>query len=371
MQGKTLLLNTTDLTAYRISKGALVSQNDANVKTMKFDTFEKAVRLSRSSLIKAGMALMCLSPSIVFVRLREGKGYAWASRVHVQHSGEYSVITDVQLLGEDILLLWPVPMAINWFLICKERVRLETNIACSMIVEYPPNMDRVQFFQSDFEVDGKVDACDLTVAQRIFIASLVPDLPPFATRQLSDDWCERMCDVDKRNFANHLLDERGITRNARDVHATVRGPPRTPFERKHRRLHRSRVVLDLPDELVGRIVCHLLVEVLSNVEAAVSVVAQLCAVSRQFRECTQGAVHHMVTRVHRVAHTLLGPTPSNPAHVQSVLWESGITLRHALATPIDNWCTYVRLRRALAQQQGDVRTGDQMHAFQRRALLWD
>ena len=390
-----LLLNPADLAVYRVSKEALVSKDDENVVTVNFDTFEQAARRSHSSLIMAMAAHFpslseCCAP-IVFIRLREGKGYAWASRVRVQHSGQYHVIPDVHILGEDLLLLWPVPMAINWFLICKERARLQPSSTFSTIVDHPPNMGRAQCFQSDFEVDGKVEASDLTVAQRIFIASLAPDLPAFATRIHTDDWCKRIRDVDANNFTNHFLATRGTARNTRGALVVVNGTPKAPVKSKRKRLHASRVVLDLPDELVGRIVCHRLAEVLSNVEAAVSVVAQLCAVSRQFRDCTRDAVDGMVARVCRVGHTLLGPTPSQPAYVQSVLWASGITLRHAFATIFNpdqcrggrikaatwwqggrvNWRAYVHLRRCLAKLPSPPPIGGQMHAFQRRALLWD
>lgn len=392
-----LLLNPADLAVYRVSKEALVSKDDANVVTVDFDTFEQAACRSHSSLIMAMVAQGCVGACytpIVFIRLREGEGYAWASRVRVQHSGQYRVIPDVHILGEDLLLLWPVPMAINWFLMCKERSRIQPNVTFSTILDHPPNMGRTQCFQSDFEVDGKVEARDLAVAQRIFIASLAPDLPAFATRLHTDDWCKRVSDVDEYNFTNHFLATRGATsrrRWAREALGAAAVAKEAPLKTKRKRVSASRVVLDLPDELVGRIVCHRLAEALSNVEAAVAVVAQLCAVSRQFRDCTRDAVDQMVARALRVGHTLLGPTPSQPAHVQSVLWASGITLRHAFAPIFNpdqcrggrtkaatwwqggrvNWRAYVHLRRRLAKQPSPFPIGGQMHAFQRRALLWD
>ena len=44
--------------------------------------------------------------AIVFVRLRDGKGYAWASPISVMHAGEYPIASSELLLGKDMLLLY-------------------------------------------------------------------------------------------------------------------------------------------------------------------------------------------------------------------------------------------------------------------------
>lgn len=372
-----LLIDPSSVSVYRVSRTELENIESAEHPTpMSFDSFEQAARLSYSSIIMetAGFPkfLRVRIRTIVFVRLRDGKGYAWASPVRVSHSGQYPAIRKEKILGRDILLLWPMPMAINAYLNFKERARLNPNLlSLQTVINHPPNMQHAQRCPDDFVLEGKVAMRDLTVAQRFFIASLAPNLPAFALRQSADDWWKRLCESDASNFQHTLVSFSDALRvKFRPSHAVF--PPVVRLHNPPRKRKRcGKVLLDLPDELVARIACIRISEDMGAIEHLVFTVASLSAVSHQFRVCTHDLVEGMIWQVQLAARTLGSCASVDPRRVQDDLWASGLTLRHAFG--LSNAChpcfhAYVHARRRLLAQEGN---GGQPSAEERRAILWD
>lgn len=376
-----LLIDPFDFSAYRVSKMALENVEAVERATpMPFRAFEHAARTSYSTLIMETArypTFRVRTNAIVFVRLRDGKGYAWASPISVLHAGEYPIASSDLILGKDMLLLWPVPMAINAYLNFKERERLRPGIqSLSSVLEHPPNMQHAQRCPDDFELEGKVAMRDLTLAQRLFIASLMPNLPPFALRQSPDDWCKRLCVSDAANF-EHAFASVSDQWRMKPVNVNDVFPPdlvaRIEARKAPKRKRGGRVPLDLPAELIARIACIRISEDMGSIRHMCVTVAKLGAISQQFRTCTHEVLERMLVRVQACPFTLMhaGVNRDNPKRVQQILWAAGLTLRFTFAlgtSPFTHNCTYIRARNALVQ--GEM-NGGQPTGEQRRAILWD
>lgn len=358
-----LIIDPADLSVYRLPDDAATNAHGARVHTISFDKFEEAAHQSYSNLILAsaqGAGHLIRAGSIVFVHLKGNSNtYAWASRICVHHTYEYPHVQD-WTLGDDFLLLWPVPMALHTWLGAKERARAVGHAAdmdapSRLLVEHPPSLCQ-QKGLADIAHEGKVEPCDLSVAQRYFVASLMPNLPHFALRQSGDDWCQRLKECEPpvskpRKVASRIAPSTNLF--------ALPMPPPT----------RGIVTPDLPDELISRIVSLRLSEDLRAIETAVATVSRLGAVSRQFCACTRDTVERMLARVHPLCMQMNKHHPKSPAWVQSMLWASGLTLRCAFALDLDQWSVYVRQRRALvSHERGASEPGD---AAKRHALLWD
>ena len=352
-----LIIDPADLSVYRLPEDAITNVNGAPVHTISFSQFEKAAQQSYSNLIlepRQGTEPCIRASSIVFVHLRgNANTYAWASRICVQHTYEYPNVHN-WTLGNEFLLLWPAPIAIHTWLSFKERARICNNnldVPSLMVVDHPPALSQLKGLAGIAHV-GKVEPCDLTVAQRFFVASLRPNLPRFATRQPGDDWCSRLSKT-----------------NATAKKYPCAAPSAKRATSSMTPLTRGTVALDLPDELIGRIVSMRLSEDMCAIETAVTTVARLSAVSRQFCACTRDATRRMLDRVHPLCMQLHGPHPKSPAWVQAMLSAAGLTLRCSFALDLGKWHVFVRQRRALAGQEcGASRLDD---ATKRHALLWD
>jgi len=377
-----LLLDPTDFSLYRVSKRTVENWEAVwSVSDMAFDAFEKAAHTSYSSLIMETArypTFRVRARAIVFVRLRDGKGWAWASPMRVKHSGLYqSVLGEEKMLAKNMILLWPLPMAINAYLNFSERYRLNPSaVGMRTVLDHPPPLQHAQRCPGDFELEGKIAMSDLSLAQKFFIASLRPNLPAFALRQSADDWSRRLCEADGSNFAEVFasVSDQWRTKPVRvdDVFppALVARTEASKRRRHKRNAPRSRVSLDLPDELVERIVCMRISEDMDRIEHMAATVVSLNAVSHQFRVCTHNVVTQMLAHV-RTAVGLLCRHPSvDPRRVQADLWASGLTLRFAFslcAAQQPCFIAYVCVRRFLASQE---RNGGQPSAAQRRAILW-
>lgn len=377
-----LLLDPTDFSLYRVSKTTVENPEAVwSVSDVPFDAFEKSAHTSYSSLIMETArypTFRVRARAIVFVRLRDGKGWAWASPMRVRHSGVYqSVLGEEKMLAKNTILLWPLPMAINAYLNFSERYRLNPSaMGVRAVLDHPPPLQHAQRCPGDFELEGKVAMSDLSLAQKFFIASLRPNLPAFALRQSADDWSRRLGEADGSNFAAVFasVSDQWRTKPVRvdDVFPTAL-VARTEAKKKRRHKQnapRSRASLDLPDELVERIVCMRISEDMERIEHMAAAVVSLNAVSHQFRVCTHNVVTHMLAHV-RTAIGLLCRQPSvDPRRVQADLWASGLTLRFAFslcAAQQPCFIAYVSVRRFLASQE---RNGGQPSAAQRRAILW-
>ena len=154
--------------------------------------------------------------SLVFVRLAQDRGWAWASRIRVAHHRQLP-ITDLHI-GEEFLFLWPVPMAINAYINFKEAARRSIALATldedqdalmtfvDAVKAHPPSFAFLpqQFRDHDVETLREVRAKDLTVPQRLFVASLAPHSTAFATRSPADKWSDTMRAQDQKQLDRFL-----------------------------------------------------------------------------------------------------------------------------------------------------------------------
>lgn len=358
-----LLIDPADLTVYSLPDSAIANRDDPlrARHPIPFKAFEEAANKSYSNLILAAAqgSRPCIRPeSIVFVRVKKSDGgtaHAWASRICVDHTCDYPVVDD-WTLGEDFLLLWPYPMAIHSWLGFKERARdpvAHVGGAGRMVVDHPPSLCAKKQL-ADVAHGGVVEFRNLTLGQRYFVASLRPNLPRFALRQPEDDWCTRLSDAEARVMQPCF--DRCHRAPATAASEAWRMQPTSPpaaqaFARSRPPPERGAAPLDLPDELVGRILSMRLAEDLGAIEEAVAAVEALSRVSRQFCECTRDAATRMLARVQPLCMQLQGQAPASPAWIQIMLWASGLTLSSAFTLDLCKWPVYVRTRRKLRKHE--------------------
>lgn len=358
-----LLIDPADLTVYSLPDSAITNK-DGPLRArhlISFKAFEEAANKSYSNLILAaaqGSRPVLRPESIVFVRVEKGDGgtaYAWASRVCVNHTYDYPVVHD-WTLGEDFLLLWPYPMAIHSWLGFKERARdpaAHVGGAGRMVVDHPPSLCAAKQL-ADVAHEGVVEFRSLTLGQRYFVASLRPNLPRFALRQPEDDWCTRLSEAEARAMQPRFDPRHRAPATAASEAWRVQ-PTSPPAAQASARLRpppeRGGAPLDLPDELVGRILSMRLAEDLGAIEEAVATVEALSGVSRQFCECIRDTATRMLARVHPLCMQLHGKAPVPPAWIQIMLWASGLTLSSAFTLDLCKWPVYVRTRRKLRKYE--------------------
>ena len=372
-----LIIDPTDLSVYRVPSKALTNVEGNNRRlprrAIPFRAFEKAALESYSAIILAswqcsgggsgggggggGASPRLNAESIVFVRLEGTKGYGWASRVHVQHTNEYPYLAQGQKLGSDFLMLWPVPMAVHIYLSFKDRARhgqIAVDDLAQMVLDHAPSMTHGGPSKPVFENEGRVAWADLSLAQRLFVASLAPELPPFARRQPHDDWSERLSEghASSSSSTSSLLSSPSSLTRQSDV------------------LLRRNAPLDLPNEIVGHIVRTRLAEDLMGIEEAVASVAQLGAVSRQFCACTRDALEVLLSRVSWIGTAAISAYNGQPTRVRYMLWASCLTLHRVYRLDAHpTWYDYVRERRGLPN--GICWTHNKSRdARKRLALLW-
>jgi len=122
-------------------------------------------------------------------------------------------------------------------------------------------------------------------------------------------------------------------------------------------------LLNLPDDLLERIISVSVSECLNDVRELQALVPGLITVSAQFRRATWSVVDHMLERVARAAASLLTDNPREPLEVQAVTQAAGLSLQHALKIVPGDWPYYLRLR----TQRSMVGTES---GCRRRELLW-
>lgn len=369
------LIDPEDLTVYKLPRSAFTSFETDIPKDppISFGAFEAAAQKSYSTLVQVAAqgGRPCIFPgSITFVHLKDANGaaagYAWASPVCVAHCHEYTFLPN-RFLGRDFLLLWPYALAIHAWLSFKERQRFDPHLdaAGRMLANHPPSVLQKKGL-ADVAHEGEVAPRDLASHQRFFVASLRPNLPRFALRQPEDDWCKRLRETEAGALVRQLNAQVSAPWRMRPVQP----PPAQAFSHLRPPPKRGNAPLDLPDELVGRIVSLRLAEDLAVTESAVAAVAALSSVSRQFHECTRDVVARMLARVQPLCLQLHGPDPPPPAWIQIMLWAAGLTLRGAFAPELGKWPSYVRERRKLlAHERAQWR--DPGDGAKRHALLWE
>ena len=143
--------------------------------------------------------------TLVFLRLRHGKGWVWASSISVANDGRFPV--EEPTLGNNFFFIWPVPVAINAYLEIKDRRRRQiggANRFFDLVMGHPPCFsfvpNRAAPLQHTLPTARRLASEQLTVAQRLFVASLVPHASPFALRGAADKWCARLGQRDRTQF---------------------------------------------------------------------------------------------------------------------------------------------------------------------------
>ena len=304
--------------------------------------------------------------TLVFLRLRQGKGWVWASSISVANDGKFP--TDEPVLGNNFFFIWPVPVAINAYLEIKDRKRQQiggANRFFDLVVAHPPCFSFVpnkpDALQHALPTARRLTSQQLTVAQRLFVASLVPHASPFALRGHQDKWCARLGQRDQTQFE--------AWRATNGPHPPAGHPAErgeTPAARVSRRARRKAacLLMALPGELLEHVLSFYLSTRIHDVGQLQAVVADCTAVSRQFRSATYSVVMRMLERVTGVARSLLDDRPTEPLEVQAVVHAACLTLRHALVLHPGDWKGYLAHRRSAAIRANSVASE------QRHRLLW-
>ena len=364
-----LLLDSTNLSVYEVADESLCHWADPP-PSITFERFETTARSHFCSIFLAAQypAFRVGAETLVFVRLAHGRGWAWASRIRVAVYDELPIAE--ALIGEEFLFLWPVPMAINAHLNFKEKARRSNggnpHLAAfvSAIEAHPPSRAFVpqQLKGHAIETVREVRAKDLTVSQRLFVASLTPHTTAFAARSPCDKWTDSL----------HIEDELHLHRFLRADQGADGAPTAGPALRTRARRRRRRRAFDLPDDVVERVAAIHLSRSMERTAEMRLAVAQLRSVSPQYCRATDAALRHMLGTITAAAHSLLGPSPREPGEVQAIVSAAGLTLRHALAPGSTHWRGYVRARQELEERDNRApRMAPCLPAHKRWELLWD
>ncbi len=380
-----LLLDSTNLSVYEVADETL-SHWAQLPPPITFARFEATARSHVYGLFLAAHmpSFRVGAETLVFVRLAHERGWAWASRIRVAHHDQLP-IKDV-LIGEEFLFLWPVPMAINAYINFKEAARRSLALATlgeetalmmnfvDAVRAHPPATAFLpqRFREHAVETVREVRAKDLTVPQRLFVASLMPHSTAFALRSPADKWAERLHTQDQMQLDRFLQKHKVAPAIAPGTGPTLRvRMQRQPQQHHGQRRRRQRCVFDLPDDLVERILSIHLAGSMADVEEMQSAVASARLVCRQFHRTTNASVTRMIVAVTGAARSLLGVCPREPAEVQTIVHAAGLTLRHALTLQPPKWRSYVRRRRVLERYDRRVpHASVGVVARDRCALLW-
>lgn len=369
-----LLLNSVDLSVYEVAE-EVVSHRARLPPAISFERFESTARSHFYGLFLAAHlpGFRVGAETLVFVRLSHGRGWAWASRICVAHRNELP-ITNVHF-GDEFLVLWPVPMAINAYINYKDRARrfpaeqdeaAQTGFAAA-IKAHPPSTTFVpqQFWEDSIETMRKLHVNDMTVSQRLFVASLTPHRTPFSPRLPSDKWAETLRAQDQMQLHRFLQkrqpDEKHQEENAIKARKQLVAVART---------RRRSCSLDLPDDLVERILSIHMAQNMECVAEMHETIARARLVCQQFRRTANAAIRCMLSTVATAAHSLLGNCPREPVEVQFVVRAAGLTLRHALALHPGRWHSYARRRLVVEKRDGVRIEASRMCPRHRCALLW-
>jgi hypothetical protein len=382
-----LLLDSTTLAVYEIDDAALVMPN-ALPPPVAFEYFESAARshLHNPSHMALFPAFRIQSKTLVFVKLANGRGWAWASRIRVVHGDEFPIRCGS--IGGDFLFLWPAPMAINAYLSFRDRwwrtfaTEWPEEVArfALHVQRHPPSMSSAVGPRAGgaVGVGRKLRAMDLTVAQRLFVSSLAPHTAVFAVRSRTDRWSETLGDEDRRHLYHFSATATATAATAAAAAAATGARARCLQRRRRRGGGAARSAFDLSDDAAERVACVHLAQSMASLAEMGGAVAQLRLVSQQFRRATDAALQQLVRAASGAACSLLGDYPREPVSVQAVVHAAGLTLRRALALKDgDGWRAYARARAQVERCDG-ARLGPEPEgaaarervARERKRLLW-
>ena len=137
------------------------------------------------------------------------------------------------------------------------------------------------------------------------------------------------------------------------------------------RTRRRGCSLDLPDDLVERILSIHLAQSMERVAEMHEAAVRARLVCQQFRRTANAAIRCMLSTVAVAAHSLLGSCPREPDEVQLVVRAAGLTLRHALTLHPGRWHSYARRRLFIEKRDGArIEPATRMCPRHRCALLW-
>lgn len=371
-----LLLNSTDLSVYEVAEEA-VSHRARLPPLISFERFESTAHSHFYGLFLAAHmpSFRVGAETLVFVRLPRGRGWAWASRICVAHRNELP-IANVQF-GDEFLVLWPVPMAINAYINYKDRARrfsaeqdqaAQTEFAAA-IKAHPPSLAFApqQFWEDPTATIRKLRVKDMTIPQRLFVASLTPHRTPFSPRLSNDKWAETLAVQDHVQL-HCFLQKHAPEKERQEAEEGQSQKPLVAVARTQMR-HRT-TSLDLPDDLVERILSTHMAQNMECVAEMHETVARARLVCQQFRRTANAAIRCMLSTVSTAAHSLLGNCPREPVEVQFVVRAAGLTLRHALALHPGRWHSYARRRLVVERRNGARAEATRMCSRHRCALLW-
>ena len=315
--------------------------------SLSFDEFE-TLSCNPSGLVRAGPFANILEhrQTIVALKLHDS-GFAWGSRIAVQHKGELPNVPCAEF-GGDLLVLWPAATSIHAFFELKEERRREGFVGGGTAANtaddpYPPKPsvsvmphDSVLGPQ-DLPVVRKLNTAELTVAQRIFLACLPPTGTGFQPRQHKDRWVANMEQRDENEYQQLQIPRYRRHKRKLQCWWATAAPQQPPTS--------AAVALDLPDEVLMHIVSMRLSEEMATASTIRSAVVTLLRVSRQFGRATRQAMATMQQRVRTACVSLCDERPAvSVAHVRLLLEGVYLPLRAALRLR-GPWYEYIRARR--------------------------
>ena len=344
-----LVVDGNEHEVYEVNDECVWQSPRSRVVSLSFDEFE-TLSCNPSGLVRAGPFANILEhrQTIVALKLHDS-GFAWGSRIAVQHKGELPDVPCAEF-GGDLLVLWPAAMSIHAFFELKEERRREAFVGVGTGGDtaddpYPPKPsvsvmphDGVLGAQ-DLPVVRKLDTAELTVAQRIFLACLPPTGIAFQPRQHKDRWVAVMEQRDENEYQQLPIPRYRRQKRKRVPRCwwatAVPQQPQTS----------GAVALDLPDEVLMHIVSMHLCQEMATASTIQSAVATLLHVSPQFGRATRQAMAAMQQRVRTACLSLCDERPAvSVAHVRLLLEGVYLPLRAALRLR-GPWYEYIRARR--------------------------
>ena len=341
------LLDNNTLEVYELDDACLRTSSVHKPTRISFAQFERLALKARTA---GGLGQMVrLTPrNVVAVKLFNFT-WAWGMRLSVVHNGELPIAD--REFGSEFVIVWPPARFIQAWCDMQEAVRRR---GAALLTEDgsavpPPSLsfhprDRA-FGHRDVPIARRVDVRDLTVAQRLFAASMTGWGAPFPIRNPATDyWAAQMEQLDSLEFRRFR--QRRMNAPTEPAPAAAEPAPSAAL------VKRGNATFDLPDEVVALIASHRLRAEMDSATSLQRATFALMTVCRQFRAAAACTLQEMQTRVRDACCSLLGPSPMPPGNVQAVLRASGLTVRTALALS-GPWYEYVRARRAVERVRKD------------------
>ena len=379
-----LLLDSVNLVTYEVEEEKMKCWRGKSVP-IPFEWFESTARSHQCSGFLASQypSRGVRGETLVFLRMVDGKGWAWASSISVLHQKQFPI--EETLIGNEFLFIWPVAMAFNAYLNLREHASRDNTPTTQFsefmraIEDHPPTLGFVPGSGTTrIDTVRQIPVEEMTVAQRLFVASLAPQIATFSTRTKCDTWSENLMSEDKHYFDRFVPRGRGVAPPPRVCDSqkypcvgggvrTNAGPPASHTRRKNCR----KAPFDLPDDAVERFVCMCIGERMESMSDMQDAASNMRLVNRQFRRAVDATLQHLVHTVGCAARSLLGDRPREPKYVQEIVHAAGLTLRFAL-TLDTSWLSYIRGRRQVEMRASTVPGPVLVHsAHAKQQLLWN